>query len=115
MDGEAREEVIEMLEIAAAREEARPSGAATPRRTGIDVAAVKSIQAWRESAQAFLREVNEEDMPVPVQLKQIVERPSSGEQKMRALKEQQIIKDRMLQKEFKAKQESIEKEKKTSE
>lgn len=51
-------------------------------------------------------------MPVPVQLKQLVERPSTGEQKMRALKEQQLIKDRMKQREERAKQENIEKEKK---
>jgi hypothetical protein len=70
------------------------------------------VRAWKENAMAFLKEMNEDEMPVPVQLKQIVERPSSGEMKMRAIKEQDLIKEKNRQRENKAKQESIEKEKK---
>lgn len=72
----------------------------------------KQMQAWKESALAFLQHMSEEEMPVPVQLKQIIERPTTGEQKLRALKEQQLIKDRIKQREEKAKLERLEKEKK---
>lgn len=70
------------------------------------------IGYWKESALNFLKVIREEDMPVPVQLKQIVERPSTGEQKLRAIKEQQIMKDKLKLIELKMKQESMEKERK---
>lgn len=60
---------------------------------------------------SFLKEMNEEEMPIPVHLKQIVERPSTAEQNARALKERQLIQDKKKAKELKDKQENIEKEK----
>lgn len=60
----------------------------------------------------FLKEMNEEEMPVPVQLKQIVERPSTAEQNARALKERQLMQDKKKAKELRDKQENIEKERK---
>jgi hypothetical protein len=69
------------------------------------------LQAWKENAMSFLKEMNEEEMPIPVHLKQIVERPSTAEQNARALKERQLIQDKKKAKELKDKQENIEKEK----
>jgi hypothetical protein len=77
-----------------------------------DIATEHGIGYWKESAMNFLKVIREEDMPVPVQLKQIIERPSTGEQKMRAIKEQQIMKDRLKLIELKMKQETMEKERK---
>lgn len=68
------------------------------------------MQAWKDNALAFLMDVNEEEMPVAVPLKQIIERPSTGEQNARAMKERQLIQDKKKAKELRDKQDNIEKE-----
>jgi hypothetical protein len=73
-----------------------------------------NINTWKENAKAFLTSCREEDMPTNVPLKQIVDRPTTGEQKMRILMEQNLLKETKLKQEQKLKLETMEQQRKAT-
>ena len=73
-----------------------------------DSDAFKSMRAWKNSAKAFLTSCRDEELPAHVPLKQILDRPSTGERKMRTLMEQQLIKEKQKRIDELQKQETME-------
>ena len=57
---------------------------------------------------------SDDPLPNPIPTREIIERPSSTEQKMRAIKKQKTIKEKKKQMEEKKKMEKLKKEKKTA-
>lgn len=69
----------------------------------------RSLRFWNSKAVEFITICKEEDLPAIVPLKQIIERPTTSEQKMRAIKEQQIFKEKIRQRENRLKKANEEK------
>lgn len=67
----------------------------------------------KESVKNYLKiEVNEDQLPQPIELKHITEVASIEEQQLRALKEQQLIKNELKKNEERRRQENMKKERK---
>lgn len=72
----------------------------------------RNLQFWTEKAKVFITSAKDDDLPIPVPLKQVIDRPPTAEQKMRSLKEQQMIKEKIKEKEEKVKRDALERERK---
>jgi hypothetical protein len=72
------------------------------------------LMFWKNKAKEFITSYKDEDMPEIVPLKQILDRPSTAEQKVRTLKEQQVFKEKQKLKEEQLKKATQEADKKFS-
>jgi type VI protein secretion system component VasK len=72
----------------------------------------RNLAIWKEKAKQFILFTQEEEMPIAVPLKQAIERPPTAEQKMRSLKEQQMVKEKLKEKEEKMKNDALNRDKK---
>lgn len=72
----------------------------------------RNLEIWIEKAKSFITSAPDDELPALVPLKQVIERPSTVEQKMRAVKEIQAIKEKQKENEERLKREAIDRERK---
>ena len=72
------------------------------------------MKFWRSKAKEFITSYNEQEIPQIVPLKQIIDRPSTVEQKLRSIKDQQIFLEKIRQRDERLKNVNASKKKSVS-